>query len=172
MKRLKAKGTRSKGSKTAGEKGKRGKGKRNVNGPMGFFESLAPWALNLEPFRFPLALSRLAVSSEVSLAITKAELVSIVGDKCSFSRLESAQIIEQVFQILKETLEKGEKVKISGFGNFVIREKRPRRGRNPQSGEEMMISGRRVLTFKPSAILRKAVNGENHGPAAIEIQEF
>jgi integration host factor subunit alpha len=66
--------------------------------------------------------------------------------------------VEKVFQILKETLEKGERVKISGFGNFVIREKRPRRGRNPQSGEEMMISGRRILTFKPSAILRKAVN--------------
>jgi integration host factor subunit alpha len=92
------------------------------------------------------------------MAITKSELVLIVCDKCSFPRQESFQIVEQVFQILKETMEKGEKVKISGFGNFVIREKRPRRGRNPQSGEEMMISGRRVLTFKPSAKLRKVVN--------------
>ena len=105
------------------------------------------------------------------MAITKAELVWIVCDKCSFSRQESFQIVEQVFQILKETLEKGEKVKISGFGNFVTREKRPRKGRNPQTGEAVTISGRRVLTFKPSAILRKAVNGENHGPEAIEIQE-
>jgi integration host factor subunit alpha len=93
------------------------------------------------------------------LAITKAELVSIVCDKCSFSRQESFQFVEQVFQILKETLEKGEKVKISGFGNFVTREKRPRKGRNPQTGEAVTISGRRVLTFKPSTILRKAVNG-------------
>jgi integration host factor subunit alpha len=92
------------------------------------------------------------------VAITKAELVSIVCDKCSFSRQESFQIVERVFQILKETLEKGEKVKISGFGNFVIREKRPRRGRNPQTGEAVTISGRRVLTFKPSHVLRKAVN--------------
>ena len=92
------------------------------------------------------------------MAMTKAELVSIVCGKCSFSRQESFQIVDQVFQILKETLEREEKVKISGFGNFVTREKRPRRGRNPQTGEQVIISGRRVLTFKPSAILRKAVN--------------
>ena len=94
------------------------------------------------------------------MAMTKAELVSIVCGKCSFSRQESAKIVEQVFQILKETLEKGEKVKISGFGNFIVREKRPRKGRNPQTGEEVIISGRRVLTFKPSVLLRKAVNPE------------
>ena len=85
------------------------------------------------------------------MTLTKAELVSIVSDKCHFPRQESAQIVEQVFQILKETLEKGEKVKISGLGNFVTREKRPRIGRNPQTGEEMMISGRRVLTFGGTA---------------------
>lgn len=92
------------------------------------------------------------------MAITKAELVSIVCDKCSFPRQESAQIVEQVFQILKESLETGEKVKISGFGNFIPREKRPRRGRNPKTGDALTISGRRVVTFKPSPILRKAVN--------------
>ncbi len=105
------------------------------------------------------------------MAITKAELVSIVCDKCSFSRQESFQIVDQVFQILKETLEGGEKVKISGFGNFVTREKRPRKGRNPQTGEEVIISGRRVLTFKPGAILRKALNQENQIPETIETQE-
>jgi len=108
---------------------------------------------------------------EVSLAITKAELVSIISDKSSFSRQESFQIVEQVFQILKETLERGEKVKISGFGNFVSREKRPRRGRNPQTGESVTISGRRVLTFRPSAILRKAVNQGNQSPEWIETRE-
>ena len=102
------------------------------------------------------------------MTLTKAELVSIVCDKCSFSRQESFQFVEQVFQILKETLEKGEKIKISGFGNFVIREKRPRKGRNPQSGEEMMISGRRVLTFRPSLLLRKAVNQGEVSPLQIE----
>ena len=94
------------------------------------------------------------------MTLTKAELVSIVGDKCSFSRQESVQFMEQVFQILKETLEKGEKVKISGFGNFIVREKRPRKGRNPQTGEEVIIPGRRVLTFRPSVKLRRAVNQE------------
>ena len=74
------------------------------------------------------------------MAMTKAELVSIVSEKCSFSRQESVQIVDQVFQILKETLEKGEKVKISGFGNFITREKRARKGRNPQTGEEIIIS--------------------------------
>lgn len=105
------------------------------------------------------------------MAITKAELVSIVSEKCSFSRQESVQIVDQVFQILKETLEKGEKIKISGFGNFITREKRPRKGRNPQSGEQIMISGRRVLTFKPSAMLRKAVNQGNQSPETMETQE-
>lgn len=98
------------------------------------------------------------------MAITKAELVSIVSDKCSYSRQESVEIVEQVFEILKETLEKGEKVKISGFGNFVVREKQERRGRNPQTGEEAIIRGRRVLTFKPSASLRKAIN---QGPSSL-----
>jgi integration host factor subunit alpha len=92
------------------------------------------------------------------MAMTKAELVAIVSDKCSFSRQESIQIVDQVFQILKETLERGEKVKISGFGNFITREKRARKGRNPKTGVNLTISARRVLTFKPSAILRKAVN--------------
>ena len=92
------------------------------------------------------------------MAMAKAEIVSIVSDKCSFSRQESVQIVDQVFQILKETLEKGEKIKISGFGNFVTREKRARKGRNPKTGVNLTISARRVLTFKPSAILRKAVN--------------
>ena len=108
---------------------------------------------------------------EAPLAITKAELVSIVRDQCSFSRQESIQIVDQVFQILKETLERGENIKISGFGNFVTREKRPRKGRNPQSGEKIMISGRRVLTFKPSAKLRKVVNQENRITEINETQE-
>jgi integration host factor subunit alpha len=102
------------------------------------------------------------------MTMTKAELVSIVSEKCSFSRQESVQIVDQVFQILKETLEKGEKVKISGFGNFITREKRARKGRNPQTGEEIIICGRRVMTFKPSAMLRKVVNQENQVSEDIE----
>jgi integration host factor subunit alpha len=106
------------------------------------------------------------------MSMTKAELVSIVSDKCSFSRQESVWFVEQVFQILMETLERGGKVKISGFGNFVVREKRPRKGRNPYTGEEVMISGRRVLTFKPGLILRKAVNQGKQASEEVEIQDL
>jgi integration host factor subunit alpha len=92
------------------------------------------------------------------MAMTKAELVEIVCEKTAFPRQESAEFVERVFAIMKETLEKGQKIKISGFGNFVVREKRPRKGRNPKTGSELTISARRVLTFKPSLVLRKAVN--------------
>ena len=92
--------------------------------------------------------------------MTKAELVKIICEKMGFASKESTEIIEQVFSILKETLEGGEKIKISGFGNFVVRQKRPRKGRNPQTGEEMVISERRIVTFKPSNVLRKALNQE------------
>jgi integration host factor subunit alpha len=98
------------------------------------------------------------------MAMTKAELVSIISEKCSYNTSASAEIVEQVFQILKETLEKGETVKISGFGNFSVREKKPRKGRNPKTGEELIISGRRVLTFKPSVKLRKVVNQRDSVP--------
>ncbi|TMA04782.1 MAG: integration host factor subunit alpha, partial [Deltaproteobacteria bacterium] len=67
-------------------------------------------------------------------------------------------IVEATFEIIKSCLEKGEKVKISGFGNFVVNSKRPRRGRNPQTGDEITIVGRKVLTFKPSQILKKNLN--------------
>ena len=66
--------------------------------------------------------------------------------------------MELVFNMMKDTLEKGEKIKISGFGNFIVREKRPRIGRNPQTGEAIEISARRVLTFRPSQVLKQALN--------------
>ncbi len=92
------------------------------------------------------------------MSMTKAELFKIICEKTGFGAKESAELVEQVFEILKDTLEKGEKIKISGFGSFIVRDKRVRKGRNPQTGEEMTISARRVLTFKPSHVLRKAVN--------------
>ena len=92
------------------------------------------------------------------MAMTKAELIEIICEKTGFTRNKSVEFFEQVFEIMKETLGKGEKVKISGFGNFVVREKKPRKGRSPKTGVELTISARRVLTFKPSLGLRKAVN--------------
>ena len=89
--------------------------------------------------------------------MTKADLVDAIYKRVGFSKKESAKIVELVFDIIKETLEQGEKIKISGFGNFVVRDKRARIGRNPQTGEEIEISARRVLTFKPSQVLRNAL---------------
>lgn len=90
--------------------------------------------------------------------MTKAELIEAIYEKIGFSKKEAADIVEMVFDTIKETLEKGEKIKISGFGNFVIRHKKPRIGRNPQTGDEIEITERKVLTFKPSQILKMALN--------------
>ena len=91
--------------------------------------------------------------------MTKAEIVQALYSKVGgFSRKESAELVDLVFEMMKETLGKGEKIKVSGFGNFVLRDKRQRPGRNPQTGEAIRISERRVLTFKASQILKQALN--------------
>ena len=90
--------------------------------------------------------------------MTKADLVEIVHEKVGFSKKEAGEIVELVFDTIKETLEHGERIKISGFGNFEIRSKRSRVGRNPQTGEVIEISARRVLTFRPSQVLKEALN--------------
>ena len=97
--------------------------------------------------------------------MTKADLVETIYEKIGFSRKESAEIVDLVFDIMKETLEAGEKIKISGFGNFIVRKKWPRKGRNPQTGEEIQISARRVLTFKCSQVLRKALKSDGAAAA-------
>lgn len=91
--------------------------------------------------------------------MTKADIIDRVYEQVGgFSKKEAAEIVEAVFDTIKETLERGEKIKISGFGNFLVREKRSRVGRNPQTGDEITISARRVLTFKPSQVLKTAIN--------------
>jgi integration host factor subunit alpha len=90
--------------------------------------------------------------------MTKADIVERIYEKVGFSKKEATDVVESIFEIIKGHLEKGEKVKISGFGNFVINTKRPRKGRNPQTGAEIVISGRRVLSFKPSPVLKKSIN--------------
>jgi integration host factor subunit alpha len=90
--------------------------------------------------------------------MTKADLIDNLYEKVGLSKKESAMIVEQIFEIIRVALENGKKVKISGFGNFNIRSKKVRRGRNPQTGDEMQISARSVLTFKASHLLKKALN--------------
>jgi integration host factor subunit alpha len=91
--------------------------------------------------------------------MTKAEIIDCVYEKVGgFSKKESAEVVEAVFETMKDILSHGDKVKISGFGNFVVREKKERIGRNPQTGEPIPISARRVLTFKPSQVLKNVLN--------------
>jgi integration host factor subunit alpha len=90
--------------------------------------------------------------------MTKADIAQRIQDKTGFSKKESAEMMEAVFSILKKTLEAGEKIKIAGFGNFEVKQKKDRRGRNPQTGETITIEARQILTFKPSNLLRNAIN--------------
>lgn len=93
--------------------------------------------------------------------MTKADIVEKVYLKIGFSKKEASELVEMVFDQLKNVLCDGDKVKISGFGNFVVREKNERIGRNPQTGEQIKISARRVLTFRPSQVLKAILNGED-----------
>jgi integration host factor subunit alpha len=93
--------------------------------------------------------------------MTKADIVEKVYQKIGFSKKEASELVEMVFNTLKDQLHSGEKVKISGFGNFLVRGKSQRIGRNPQTGEQIMISARRVLTFRPSQVLKALLNGED-----------
>ena len=90
--------------------------------------------------------------------VTKLNLVERVYERIGFSKKEAGELVESVFSEIKGKLIEGEKVKISGFGNFVVNEKSPRKGRNPQTGEQITISGRRVLTFKASQLLKERIN--------------
>ncbi len=94
--------------------------------------------------------------------MTKADLVERVYEKIGFSKKEASELVDLVFATLKSTLtEGGGRIKISGFGNFMVREKKERIGRNPQTGEQLKISARRVLTFRPSQVLKAILNGED-----------
>ena len=93
--------------------------------------------------------------------MTKVDIIESIYEKVGFSKKEVAKIVESVFDIMKETLQHEDKIKISGFGNFVVRNKRSRRGRNPQTGNDIEIGARRILTFKPSQILKATINHED-----------
>lgn len=91
---------------------------------------------------------------EEKMAMTKADIVDRIYKEVGFSKKEAAELVDLIFKVIKDTLGRGEKVKISGFGNFSIRDKGNRVGRNPQTGDAMEITARRVLTFRPSQVLK------------------
>ena len=90
--------------------------------------------------------------------MTKIDIIDSIYEKVGFSKKEVAKIVEMVFDIIKETLQRQDKIVVSGFGDFVIRNKRARQGRNPQTGDRIEISSRRVLTFRPSPVLKASLN--------------
>ena len=93
--------------------------------------------------------------------MTKADIAEKIHTTTGLSKKDSSTMMESVFAIMKESLEAGETIKISGFGSFEVKQKEARRGRNPQTGEAITIEARKVLTFKPSSLLRDAVNGDS-----------
>jgi integration host factor subunit alpha len=94
--------------------------------------------------------------------MTKLEIVNVLYEKLGFSKRECAHIVDTFFEVIKGTLSKGENVKLSGFGNFVVKDKKSRRGRNPQTGTEIEISQRRVVNFRLSQVLKDDINNKNN----------
>ena len=94
------------------------------------------------------------------MTLTKAHIAKTIHDRLDFTNDRSAQLVDSLLEIIKETLENGEDILISGFGKFWVREKRERRGRNPQTGEDLMLGERRVVRFRCSPRLRDKINGK------------
>ncbi len=89
--------------------------------------------------------------------MTKADIVEEVYSRVGFSKKESSDVVETVLEMIKKTLEDGDVVKIAGFGNFSIRNKGSRKGRNPKTGQEIEITPRKVVTFKPSQVFKEHI---------------
>ena len=94
------------------------------------------------------------------MTLTKADLIDSMYNQVGLSKTRSAQVIESLLEIIKKTLENGEDVLISRFGKFYVKDKGKRRGRNPHTGEDLMLAERRVLRFRCSPVLKGKVNGE------------
>jgi integration host factor subunit alpha len=99
----------------------------------------------------------LIILKEEFMALTKNEMAQQVQDKTGLTKKESMAVVDSLFKIVKNDLTNGDDVMISGFGKWMVKAKKERKGRNPQTGESMMIDARKVVTFKPSAVLRKVL---------------
>lgn len=92
------------------------------------------------------------------MSLTKEKIVDEVYHQAGLSKNQSRRVVEKLFEIVKNTLESGESLLISGFGKFAVKEKAARRGRNPQTSEELRLRERKVVVFKASGVLRKKIN--------------
>ena len=95
------------------------------------------------------------------MTLTKVHIVDAVAEQIGYPKNQSTKMIETLLEIIKRTLESGEELLVSGFGKFCVKTKRERRGRNPATGEDMMLEPRRVVTFRCSRQLRDRVNGKH-----------
>ena len=94
------------------------------------------------------------------MALTKANLVETVQDVCELTKKDSRKLVDELLAIIKDTLVNSEDVLISRFGKFQVKNKRKRRGRNPQTGKDLILGSRRVVRFKCSGVLRDKINGK------------
>jgi integration host factor subunit alpha len=98
------------------------------------------------------------MKEEPIMALTKAHLIDGIAEQIGFSRKQSTQTFETLLEIIKSTLASGDDVLVSGFGKFCVKEKRERRGRNPATGEDLILVPRRVVTFRCSGKLKEKIN--------------
>ena len=94
------------------------------------------------------------------MALTKAMIVDGIHEQLGYPKNKSAEMLETLLELIKSNLEKGEDVLISGFGKFCVKEKNERRGRNPATGNDMLLDSRRVVTFRCSHLLRDKINDQ------------
>ena len=94
------------------------------------------------------------------MTLTKDQIVESVQNQTGFSKTKSSEIVETLLEIIKSTLASGGDVLVSGFGKLSVKEKNERKGRNPATGEDLMLAPRKVVTFKCSGKLRKRINGK------------
>ena len=96
------------------------------------------------------------------MTLTKAHIVKALAEQIGYSKNKSVNTIETLLELIKRSLESGEDVLVSGFGKFCVKEKHERRGRNPATGEDMMLAPRKTVTFNCSRKLRDRINGKRH----------
>jgi integration host factor subunit alpha len=94
------------------------------------------------------------------VALTKEKIIDSIYNQVGLSKSQSRSVVERLLEIMKQSLENGEDILISGFGKFVVKEKSARRGRNPQTTEDLQLRARRVVVFKTSGVLRDKINNK------------
>ena len=94
------------------------------------------------------------------MTLIKETMIDSVYNRCDLSRSQATKAVETLLEVIKRTLESGEDILISGFGRFCVKEKKERKGRNPQTGEDLMLRPRRVITYQCSSVLKDKINGK------------